>query len=148
MEGTALRFKGSKKVSFTSDSTVKIPVIAEFTGAAYNIGASMPLRITRVIRGLDKPEVKDGWQKTLGEDSKSDSSYRARIKDRWRSQILGDPKAVYKFYAQQVSGVREVKIIRAPRGAGSTDVIISSVTGLPSEELIENVKKICMTMPL
>jgi hypothetical protein len=35
-----------------------------------------------------------------------------------------------------VAGVREAKIIRTPRGPGSTDVIIASVTGLPNSALL------------
>lgn len=141
VEGTELRYKVTEKVTFTADSTFAIPVQAEFAGAHYNIGAGFPLRVTRIIRGLDTIEVKEDWQKALGENTESDDSYRARIKNRWRSQTLGDTKVTYKYYAEEVAGVREAKIIRAPRGAGSTDIIIVSVTGLPTAELIEKVKE-------
>ena len=141
VEGTELRYKVTEKVTFAADSRFAIPVQAEFAGSDYNIGAGLPVRVTRVIRGLDGIEVKENWQKALGENSESDDSYRERIKNRWRSQTLGDTKVTYKYYAEDVAGVREAKIIRAPRGAGSTDIIIVSVTGLPTAELIEKVKK-------
>ncbi|NVP23980.1 baseplate J/gp47 family protein [Treponema phagedenis] len=140
VEGTDLRYKVVEKVSFTACSTFAIPVQAEFSGSDYNIGAGFPLRVTRVIRGLDSVAVKEDWQKELGENSESDDNYRSRIKNRWRSQTLGDTKVTYKYYAEEVAGVREAKIIRAPRGAGSTDIIIVSVTGLPTSELLEKVK--------
>lgn len=140
VEGTELRYKVTEKITFTADSTFAIPVQAEFAGSDYNIGAGFAVRATRVIRGLDGIEVKENWQKALGENSESDDSYRERIKNRWRSQTLGDTKVTYKYYAEEVAGVREAKIIRTPRGAGSTDIVIVSVTGLPTAELIEKVK--------
>jgi hypothetical protein len=39
-----------------------------------------------------------------------------------------------------VPGVRSARIIRTPRGPGSTDGIIASVTGLPTPELLANVE--------
>jgi hypothetical protein len=68
------------------------------------------------------------------------TAYRERIESRWKSQILGDIKEVYKFYAEAVDGVRAAHIVRAPCGPGSTDVIIASVIGLPNEELVNKVK--------
>jgi len=127
VEGTELRYKVTQKVSFAADADFEIPVTAEFAGSDYNIGSEMPVRCTRVITGLDSITV--------------DDSYRERIKNRWRSQTLGDTKTTYKYYAEEVSGVREAKIIRTPRGPGSTDVIISSVTGLPTAELLEDVEE-------
>ena len=141
IEGTELRYKVTKKVLFTTDAVFNIPVIAEFAGSDYNIGPDMPLRITRVIPGLDSVSVGDGWLASLGENTEEDDPYRERIKNRWRSQTLGDTKETYRYYAESVAGVRSAKIIRAPRGAGSTDVIIASVIGIPNEELLNNVQE-------
>ena len=140
MEGTELRYRVTEKVAFTSGADFAVPVIAEFAGSDYNIGAGMPVRITRVIQGLDSVSAGEGWLKQLGENTEADEPYRERIKTRWRSQTLGDTKETYRFYAEEVPGVRSAKIIRTPRGPGSTDVIIASVTGLPAPELLENVE--------
>ena len=139
-EGTELRYRVTEKVTFSSGADFSIPVIAEFAGSGYNIGADMPVRITRVIPGLDSVSAGESWQKQLGENTEADEPYRERIKNRWRSQTLGDTKETYRYYAEAVAGVRSAKIIRTPRGPGSTDVIIASVTGLPSPELLEQVK--------
>jgi hypothetical protein len=140
LEGTELRYKVTEKVSFASGATFPIPVIAEFAGNAYNIGEGMPVRITRVISGLDRVAVGANWIRTLGEDKEEDESYRERIKTRWRSQTLGDTKETYRYYAEAVAGVRSAHIIRTPRGPGTTDVIIASVTGLPTAELLSAVE--------
>ena len=140
VEGTELRYKVTKKITFSAKQTFQVPVIAEFAGSDYNIGQDMPVRITRVVPGLDSVSVGEGWIKTLGENTEEDAAYRERIKNRWRSQTLGDTKETYRYYAETVAGVRSAKIIRTPRGPGSTDVIIASVTGLPTPELISAVE--------
>jgi uncharacterized phage protein gp47/JayE len=140
VDGTELRYKVTAKTAFTADSDFTIPVEAEFSGSDYNIGSGMPLRITRFVTGLVSVTVPEKWQSALGENTEEDNSYRERIKNRWRSQTLGDTKETYKFYAEAVAGVRSAKIIRTPRGPGSADVIIASVTGLPAPELLANVE--------
>jgi uncharacterized phage protein gp47/JayE len=84
--------------------------------------------------------VDEDWITSLGQNTEEDPSYRERIKDRWRSQVLGDTKEVYKYYAEEVNGVRSAKVIRTPRGPGSTDVIIAAVNGEPDDGLIEAVE--------
>ena len=143
VEGTDIRYRVTQKVQFEENTDFPIPVIAEFPGNNYNIGSQMPLRITRVIQGLEQNAIIAGadWIKTLGENTEEDAPYRERIKNRWRSQTLGDTKETYRFYAEEVPGVRSAKIIRAPRGPGSTDVIIASVIGQPGVELIHAVEE-------
>jgi hypothetical protein len=141
VDGTELRYKVTAKTSFTSGSDFSIPVQAEFAGSDYNIGSGMPLRCNRVVAGLDSVTVADNWQSTLGENTEEDESYRERIKNRWRSQTMGDTKETYRYYAEEVAGVRAAKIIRTPRGPGSTDVIIASVTGLPTQALLDAVSQ-------
>jgi uncharacterized phage protein gp47/JayE len=139
--GTEIRFKVTEDVSFTEGATFEIPVIAENAGLSYNIGPGTSIRLTRVISGLDAVTVGEGWIASPGQDEEDDNSYRARIEDRWNGQILGDTKEVYRFYAEEVTGVREAHIVRTPRGAGSTDIIIAAVNGLPSADLLEAVRQ-------
>jgi len=138
--GTELRYKVQEKVNFREGETFGIPVEAEFPGLSHNIGSGTAIRLTRVIDGLDTVSVGEGWIVSHGQETEEDDRYRERIESRWKSQILGDIKEVYKFYAEAVDGVRAAHIVRAPRGPGSTDVIIASVIGLPNEELVNAVK--------
>jgi uncharacterized phage protein gp47/JayE len=140
LDGTEPRYKVTEKITFRADAGFRIPVEAEFAGSDYNIGAGMPARITRFVPGLDSVSAGAGWQKQPGENAESDDSYRGRVKNRWRSQIPGNTKETYRYYAEAVAGVRGVKIIRTPRGPGSTDIIIASVAGLPAPELLSNVE--------
>ena len=147
VEGKELRYKVTQDVSFQAHEDFPIPVIAEFAGDEYNIEPPILVRITRVISGLstdtdtNSVSVGEDWSRTPGDHTESDDSYRKRIKDRWRSQILGNTKETYRYYAESVEGVRSAKIIRTPRNPGSTDVIIASADGIPSETLLEAVEK-------
>jgi hypothetical protein len=140
LAGTDLRYKVKSDVSFEEGGPFQIPAAAEFAGSKYNIGGGAAVRFTRVIAGFDAVSVPEDWITSLGQDAEEDAPYRERIKDRWRSQKLGDTKDTYKFYAESVNGVRSAKIIRAPRGPGSTDVIIAAVNGAPDADLINAVK--------
>jgi uncharacterized phage protein gp47/JayE len=139
IEGTELRYRVTEDVAFEAGGFA-IPVVAEFPGSGYNVGAGIPLRITRTITGLESVSAGDGWIVTVGQDVEEDDPYRERIKTRWRDQTLGDTKDTYKYYAEEVTGVRSAKIIRAPRGPGSTDVIVAAVNGAPDAALLEAVR--------
>jgi uncharacterized phage protein gp47/JayE len=139
VEGTDLRYKVTTDTAFTPDSTFFLPVVAEHAGSPYNIGPETPIRITRSISGLDTIRVGDNWIETVGQEDEADDPYRQRIKDRWRSQSLGDTKEVYRYYATSVPGVAAAEIVRTPRGPGSTDVIIAAVNGVPSQALLDSV---------
>jgi uncharacterized phage protein gp47/JayE len=132
VEGTDLRYKVASDTAFIADSTFLLPVIAEHPGSIYNVGAQTPIRITRSVSGLDILTVGDNWIETAGQEPEADDPYRQRIKDRWRSQMLGDTKEVYRYYATSVPGVAAVEIVRTPRGPGSTDVIVAAINGVPS----------------
>jgi hypothetical protein len=142
VEGSDIRFRTTVEVSFEADTTFGIPVIAEFPGDAYNISPGTKLRLTRFITGFnnDTLTADDEWITSVGQEVEEDNPYRERIRSRWRSQILGDTKETYRFYAESVPGVRSAQIIRTPRGAGTTDVIIASMSGIPSAELIHAVE--------
>jgi len=140
VEGTDLRYKVTEKTPFRADVGFQIPVAAEFAGSDYNIGAQMNVRITRVIPGLDSISVGEEWLHKHGENTEEDEPFRERIKTRWRSQTMGDTKESYRYYAGSIPGVRDVRIIRTPRGPGSTDVIVTSVIGLPNDDLLQTVR--------
>ncbi|MCL2609860.1 MAG: baseplate J/gp47 family protein, partial [Treponema sp.] len=64
-----------------------------------------------------------------------------RIKSRWRGQVLGDTKEVYRFHAEEVPGVKAARVVRTPRGPGTCDVVVAAENGRPSEELLGAVRK-------
>ena len=141
IDGTDLRYKVTTDTVFAEGVPFDIPVEAEFPGINYNIGAGVPVRLTRAIHGLETVVIEENWIRALGQEVEKDEPYRQRIKTRWRDQTLGDTKDTYKYYAEQVQGVRSAKIIRAPRGPGSTDVVVAATNGAPDVALLEAVRE-------
>ena len=138
VSGTDLRFRVLEKISFSEGET-RISVEAEFEGAGYNVSGDDEGILTKVVSGVDHIVFEDGWITEAGTDNEDDDSYRSRIKNLWISQGVGNPPPSFYYYAESVDGVKEVKLVRTPRGYGTVDVIVVAENGMPSEELLQDV---------
>lgn len=138
VSGTDLRFKVLEKTAFSEGET-KISVEAEFEGSGYNVSGEDEGVLTKVVSGVDHIVFKEGWISAAGTDEEDDDSYRSRIKNLWISQGVGNPPPSFYYYAESVDGVKEVKLVRTPRGYGTVDVIVVAENGMPSEELLQDV---------
>lgn len=138
VSGTDLRFKVLEKTAFSQGET-KISVEAEFEGSGYNVSGEDEGVLTKVVSGVDHIVFKEGWISAAGTDEEDDDSYRSRIKNLWISQGVGNPPPSFYYYAESVDGVKEVKLVRTPRGYGTVDVIVVAENGMPSEELLQDV---------
>lgn len=138
IEGTDLRYKTTEEVAFTP-GVITVPVAAELPGSSYNVEDGTGI-FTRVVAGVESVTFPSGWIETPGTDTENDSSYRARIKEKWQAQGEGNPPASYLYYSLSVDGVQEAKLIRTPRGYGTVDVIIVASNGSPSSELLQQVE--------
>lgn len=139
IEGSDLRFRVLQDVSFLTGS-FSIQVEAETAGAEYNISPGTPLVLTKVTQGVEFIEAAGGWISYSGTDVESDDLYRGRIDDRWNAQGEGNPPSKYELVARSVPGVAQAKVIRTPRGFGSTDVLIAGSAGLPTETQLADVR--------
>lgn len=138
VSGTGLRFKVLNKTSFPEGET-KISVEAEFEGSEYNVSGNDEGTLTKVVSGVDHILFEEDWITEPGTDEEDDESYRSRIKDLWISQGVGNPPPSFYYYAESVEGVKEVKLVRTPRGYGTVDVIVVAENGMPSEDLLQDV---------
>lgn len=138
VSGTDLRFKVLEKTAFSEGET-KISVEAEFEGSEYNVSGEDEGSLTKVVAGVDHITFPEGWITEAGTDKEDDESYRSRIKNLWISQGVGNPPPSFYYYAESVEGVKEVKLVRTPRGYGTVDVIVVAENGMPSEELLQDV---------
>ena len=138
VSGTDLRFKVLEKTAFSEGET-KISVEAEFEGSGYNVSGEDEGVLTKVVSGVNHIVFKEGWISAAGTDKEDDDSYRSRIKNLWISQGVGNPPPSFYYYAESVDGVKEVKLVRTPRGYGTVDVIVVAENGMPSEELLQDV---------
>lgn len=76
---------------------------------------------------------------TGGEDSESDEALRERVLKSYGSIPNGGNAAYYEMLAQNVAGVSAVKVLPRERGRGTVDIIISSDSGMPTNELVSKV---------
>lgn len=133
-EGTELRFKVTQTINF-STGTFTAPIEAEFTGSIYNLPAGTAVSFRKVITGIEGTTLEEGWIGSQGDEEEKDAPYRIRIKAKWASQGDSNPPKKFELIAASVSGVKETKVIRTPRGQGTTDLYISSVSGEKPAEL-------------
>ena len=136
--GTELRFKVLEAAGFSEGET-QISVEAEFEGSEYNISGEDEGILTKVVSGVDHILFGEDWITEAGTDEEDDESYRSRIKNLWISQGVGNPPPSFYYYAESVEGVKEVKLVRTPRGYGTVDVIVVAENGMPSEDLLQDV---------
>jgi len=143
VEGTVLRFKVLSDISFEENQiNFQIPCESEFEGIKYNLTSSnLTIRSTKVVDGLDKIIIpQNNYIAIAGLDDEKDESLRQKIKAKWNSFSEQFPKSKYIYIAKSVLGVQDVKVIRTPRGAGTTDVVISTVVGENTNFIVNNVK--------
>lgn len=148
-EGTELRFKVAETIPFIT-GTFSVPIEAEFTGSLYNLPPGTPVSFKKVIAGIEEVTLESEWILVQGDEEEKDDPYRTRIKAKWMSLGDGNPPKKFELIAASVEGVKETKVIRTPRGQGTTDLYISSISGekLPAlktavEEAIDAAGLVC-----
>ena len=133
-DGTQLRYKITDTAQFLT-GTFTTQIEAELTGSIYNLPEGTPLSFRKVISGVEETTLEAGWITIQGDEEEKDDPYRIRIKSKWMSLGEGNPPHKFELIAGSISGVAETKIIRTPRGQGTTDLYISSVDGNKPDSL-------------
>jgi uncharacterized phage protein gp47/JayE len=139
VDGTDLRFCVTADTPFVTAIDTPVPVKAEFTGSLYNLQAGTKVHASKVVQGLESVTVLAGWVSSAGEDDELDDPYRIRIKALNALYAEGNPPSKYEYLAAKISGVAQAKVIRAPRGWGSINVLIATAAGLPLRALLDQV---------
>ena len=101
------------------------------TAGAVCILTACPVSVT----GCTNPEAFSG-----GSDEESDEALRSRILESYRRLPNGANAAWYEATAMSHSGVVAAKAIGRARGIGTVDVCIASEAGIPTEEVLAEVK--------
>lgn len=119
----------------------KVLVEAEESGIRYNLSANQ-ITISMIhLDGVESMTNEEGWLYLEGTDIEPLEDFRERIKESWSelAELTTDDKI--KNVARKVDGVLDVKIdSQHPRGQGTADIIITSVNGAASEELLKRVE--------
>lgn len=117
--------------------TVDIAAKASVAGISGNIDAGTALILTAAPAGINA----DAVIVTMlgGTDIETNEALLARLLFVLRNPPASGNKADYKRWAEEVDGCDAAFVYPLRRGAGTTDVIITSGSGLPSLQLINDV---------
>ena len=144
-EGTVCMTEGAVRYQTLAEAV--IPAGEEFGeaeaeavegGTSGNTGASTITLLTAcpvAVTGVTNPEAFVG-----GSDQEDDEALRQRILDSYARLPNGANAVWYEETALSHSGVMAASVVGRARGIGTVDVYIAGEDGLPSEELLEEVR--------
>lgn len=141
VDGKEYRFIVQKTTILTeSMTTIKVPVMAEKAGAAYNLPeGSITKSLTHLEGGLTITNTAD-WVTREGSNQEEQESFRSRVQNSWAEIGALPIRDKYKNVAEGVQGVLMATVNDLhPRGQGSVDIIITSTQGTATQSLIDTV---------
>lgn len=115
--------------------TVELPVRALVPGAAGNVssGAIVSMAVAPMgIRSCTNPEACAG-----GVDEETDETLRGRVLDTFRRLPNGANAAFYEREALSFDQVAAAAVVPRPRGTGTVDVVVATTSGMPGQELLD-----------
>lgn len=118
--------------------TADVPVRALEPGKSGNVSAGAILSMAVAPMGISSctnPEPCAG-----GADGEADSELRARVLETFKRLPNGANSAFYQQGALSFDQVAAATVIPRPRGVGSVDVVPATLAGVPSEELLEELR--------
>lgn len=119
--------------------TVEVPVRALAAGTAGNVAAGTIVSMAVAPIGISactNPQPCAG-----GDDGEQDAQLRERILDTFRRLPNGANAAFYEQGALSFDQVAGAVAIPRPRGVGSVDVVVSTLAGVPDEELLAELQE-------
>lgn len=141
-KGNEYRFIVPEKQFMKAHETeAKIRVIAENTGEEYNVP---PGKITKCLQYMGEIEIinEKDWIEKEGSSREDDESLRERTVDWWDELAQLPTGAKYRAIALKVPGVMQCYVDDLhPRGQGTIDIVLIGAAGVPTEALINSVKK-------
>ncbi|QNL43706.1 baseplate J/gp47 family protein [Oscillibacter hominis] len=134
-----VRFVTTKEATMAAGTlSVDVPAAAVVAGSAGNAVAgsivwmaAMPVGITRCTN----PNPFAG-----GSDAEDDESLRKRILESYQRLPNGANAAFYQKIAMNHASVAAATVVGRARGIGTVDVYVAAATGIPSEELLEEIR--------
>jgi uncharacterized phage protein gp47/JayE len=143
VEGERLRYRATESVVIPEGVVIMdVPVAAELVGASYNVAGGTITSLVTPVPGVVSVVNDEDWLTSEGTDQETDDALRTRAMLRWAELSVGATADTYRAWALAVSGVVSAAVMdELPRGAGTLDVVIVGVAGVPSAELIEEVQE-------
>lgn len=120
------------------DRTVDVPVRALEAGTLGNVsaGAIVSMAVAPIgVSSCTNPEPCAG-----GADGEADEELRGRVLETFKRLPNGANSAFYQQGALSFDQVAAATVVPRPRGVGSVDVIPATLSGQPSQKLLEEMK--------
>lgn len=130
-----------------NQASVLVPVIAEFAGAAYNLGAGYYHILPESVTGIGSAINDDQWLDVLGADAETNEELKLRTRNAFTAAAPWHIDAVYRAILTKRSGLDTDNIYfehDAPRGPGTANAYILLDTGEPSQVLIDELNTYVM----
>ncbi|MDR1398093.1 MAG: baseplate J/gp47 family protein [Desulfarculales bacterium] len=124
----------------TGAESVDVLCEAEEYGSLSNAGAGQINELVTPVAGISGVSNAAGWITEEGANVESDAECQRRYALSWEA-LAGVTSAKYKAVALGVKGVADVAVAdQHPRGEGTIDVIIKGTAGIPTENLLAEVR--------
>lgn len=135
MTAGLIRFETTQAAVLSpGELTADVPVRALEAGTAGNVAAGAIVSMAVAPMGISSctnPEPCAG-----GADGEGDEQLRERILDTFRRLPNGANAAFYEQEALSFDQVAAATVIPRPRGVGSVDVVVSTLAGIPDQQLL------------
>lgn len=120
---------------------VLIPCESEEYGKKNNVAPNQICELVTPVEGVGKIDNFTDWLTKEASDEENDLQLQRRYSLAFSSQA-GMTRAAYENAALSVNGVEDVYISdQHPRGEGTLDIIVQGANGIPTENLLEEVRK-------
>ena len=139
MTESEVRFQTTQTAILSKGGTsVDVPAEAVEAGASGNAAPGTIRILTACPVGITSCTNPAAF--TGGSDDESDESLRARVLESYQRLPNGANAAYYQQVAMSHAGVAAAQVVGRARGIGTVDVYITTEAGVPSEELVEEVR--------
>lgn len=121
---------------------MSVDVIAEDTGAGFNLAPGYYRILPVAVDGIDAVENEENWLTVPGADEESDNELRDRVRNQFNLAGAYHTDAVYRGLIAGVAGISADRIYflhDAPRGPGTANAYIMLDAGIASEPFIDSV---------
>lgn len=120
---------------------VLIPCESEGYGKKNNAAPNQICELVTSVEGVGKIDNFSDWLTKEASDEENDIQLQRRYALAFSSQA-GMTRAAYENAALSVNGVEDVFISdQHPRGEGTLDIVVQGANGIPTENLLEEVRK-------
>jgi uncharacterized phage protein gp47/JayE len=130
-----------------NQSSISVPVSAEFAGEDYNLGAGYYHILPAAVTGIGSVNNIAEWLTTLGANAETNDELKLRTRNAFTAAAPWHIDAVYRAILTEQSGLNTDNIYfehDAPRGPGTANAFILLDLGEPAAQLLSDLNDYVM----